>query len=411
MDVIFDRCEFEIDQPHDWRKMTIWKNEKHEIPSKALHNVVVALTARMPFKGIFAYDEFSHEVIVRNRPPWVSVDSFTPRRVQDWDVTSLLIELERLKYQVNINMLSKAVEVAAMSNRIHPAREYFSNLKWDGVSRIDNWLAYYCGCETEPHEYLSVVGAKFLIAAVTRVFHPGTKFDHMLILEGNQRAGKSSALKALATIGGIPYFSDTITIDKIEDKDSTMKLQGRLIIEFAELAGFAKKETSDLKRWITMECDECRMPYDRHLKNLPRQFVIAGTNNPFQGWMNDPTGSRRFWPVTVGRKIDMTALKNDVEQLWAEAVDRYRKGEQIYMTDEMEAIADEVRVSRQAVDVWEDFISSEFSAFNEVSTDDIFAALKIERNKQSNMDSRRIGAIMRKLGFISKKTNKRKWVR
>jgi putative DNA primase/helicase len=396
---------------HDWRSLTIWKNEAHGIPNKSLNNIVVALQYRKGYAGIFAYNEFSHEIIVHKCPPWEVIEKFTPHRVQDDDLAALIVQMERDGYQPSIDQVARSIDIAARKNHIHPARDYFKRIKWDGKNRVENWLTYYCGCEQEPLEYLKEIGKKWLVAAVARVMKPGCKFDHMLVLEGKQRAGKSTVLRTLATIGGVPYFSDAVTIDKISDKDTIAKMQGRLIIEIAELAGFNKKENSEIKNWITIQQDEGRMPYDRTVKIFPRQFILAATHNPFDGWLTDPTGARRFWPVTVGNKIDNDELSKDVEQLWAEAVHLFNEGERLYLTDELEDMADAVRSTRQVVHPWENLIDSKFSVNNEISTEDIYLSLKIEPRDQTLKSSRIIGECMRNLGFNYKKGRNPKWIR
>ena len=56
--------------------------------------------------------------------------------------------------------------------------------KWDHIGRIDNWLTSYLGVKTS--ELVQAFGAKWLISAVARIFEPGCKADHCLILEGPQ---------------------------------------------------------------------------------------------------------------------------------------------------------------------------------------------------------------------------------
>jgi len=58
-----------------------------------------------------------------------------------------------------------------------------------------------------------------------------------------------------------------------------------------------------------------------------RKCVFAGTvNPPAGGYLKDPTGARRIWPVACHGVIDLEALERDRSQLWAEAVARFNAG-------------------------------------------------------------------------------------
>jgi predicted P-loop ATPase len=69
--------------------------------------------------------------------------------------------------------------------------------------------------------------------------------------------------------------------------------------------------------------------------------------------LRDETGNRRFWPVRC-RNIDLDALARDRDQLWAEAVVRYRQGA-IWWLDEPELIADAKaeQDQRYQADAWD----------------------------------------------------------
>jgi len=182
---------------------------------------------------------------------------------------------------------------------VHPARDYFNRLVWDGVPRLDNWLIDICGAENDDPDYLRAAGSKWMIAGVKRVFEPGCQFDHMLILEGGQAAYKSSTLRALATFGDAgleeEYFTDTFSIKNHKDKDELLKLWGCLIIEIGEMAGFGDSDIEAVKNFITIRSDKVRLPYTKLPKVFRRQFIFAGTRNPTGGLFTDPTGNRRFW--------------------------------------------------------------------------------------------------------------------
>src|SRR5262249_52743573 len=90
----------------------------------------------------------------------------------------------------------QALETTCEANQSDPICDYLASLRWDGKPRLDRWLTTYCGAEDTPLN--RAFARKMLIAAVRRPRQPGCKFDHMPILEGVQRAGKSSVCYILA---------------------------------------------------------------------------------------------------------------------------------------------------------------------------------------------------------------------
>jgi hypothetical protein len=100
-------------------------------------------------------------------------------------------------FQPSKVFLAEALEAIALRDKYHPVEEYFESLEWDGVKRLDKLLIDYAGAED--NEYDRAVGSKPLIAAVRRIYVPGTKFDTMPVLESiKQGAGKSTLLNILA---------------------------------------------------------------------------------------------------------------------------------------------------------------------------------------------------------------------
>ena len=133
-------------------------------------------------------------------PPWDNRSDFKVREFVEEDIAHLRIELERLSLDPSKNNVMDCVKLVAMERKTNPAQRYFEALKWDGVKRLDKFLEhYFCANpdKTQPDddpEYLSVIGKKFMVAAVKRVFEQGCKFDNMLVIEGEQYIGKSKGI-------------------------------------------------------------------------------------------------------------------------------------------------------------------------------------------------------------------------
>jgi predicted P-loop ATPase len=178
--------------------------------------------------------------------------------------------------------------------------------------------------------YTTHVGRKALVGAVARALDPGCKNDTMPVLEGEQGTGKSTAIRYL--------FGDRFFVDHLPDfhsKDSFQQLQGAWCIEVAELSALTKADVKDVKQFLSRMEDKFRAPYARNPIHVPRRTVFWGTVNPEegQGYLKDPTGGRRFWPVET-TDIDLAGILRDRDQLWAEAVESYRVGERWHLEDE-----------------------------------------------------------------------------
>ena len=248
------------------------------------------------------------------------------------------------------------------------------------------------------------MGSKWLIAAVTRVYKPGAKFDSALILEGEQGIGKSTALRILATFSGENYFLDSAS--DIKNKDTLMMLQGKIIIEMAELASFRKAENQEIKTFIDRQIDEYRPPYGRMAIKRPRYFVFGGTTNETDdGYLTDPTGNRRYWPVLC-KSIDLDALERDKAQLWAEAVYRYKQGERIWLTKDEALLSKAEQYKRQIEDAWQENIEKFTRNLWEVSIEDICKALELKPKDITNFTKSRIKNTLRHLGWYeTRRTN------
>jgi predicted P-loop ATPase len=315
-----------------------------------LANAIHALRSAPEWDGVLWHDEFATRTVARRPPPWVT--STVPWADTSWsDRDDYLVTewLQRNGVRVPASISGQAVETVARDRLFHPVREYFDALCWDASPRLDTWLVRYLGAvETS---YLRAVGPRWLISAVARIYRPGCKADCVLILEGPQGARKSSALKIMAE----PWFADRLS--DLGSKDAAMETRGVWIIEVAELDSMSRTEVSTIKAFMSRTHDRFRPPYGKRLVDLARQCVFAGSINPEGGYLKDATGGRRFWPIACGT-IDLDALKSDRNQLWAEARERFRRGDPWWLqTRELDELAAEQQAERYQGDAWEDIIA------------------------------------------------------
>jgi predicted P-loop ATPase len=244
----------------------------------------------------------------------------------------------------------KAVDLRAHERSFHPVRDYLNSLRWDGKPRGDTWLSAYLGVALS--EYTKAIGRMFLVATVARIFQPGCQADYMLILEGLQGEFKSNACKIL----GGDWFSDHLPDVATAGKDVSQHLRGKWIIEVTELHAMSKAESNQLKAFITRTVERYRRSYGRKEVVEPRQCVFIGTTNKGV-YLRDETGGRRYWPVKTG-SIDLEGLKQDRNQLFAEALQLYQDGAQWWPDKVFEAT--HVKPEQEArfeADPWEDPIA------------------------------------------------------
>jgi hypothetical protein len=276
------------------------------------------------------------------------------------------------------------------------AREYFEALPaWDGTVRLDTWLITYCGADDTPIN--RVFGRVWLVGAITRAMSPGSKFDHMLILEGEQGVGKSMTVRTLCPFED--WFTDSI--DMLADSKVMMEqCRGKFLVECAELAGMRKADVDAVKANLTRQADEARLAYARKKTVWKRTCAFVGTTNS-PHYLKDDTGNRRFFPVRV-TKADLEALRADRAQIWAEALTAYRAGEKPVLPFEYRKAAAEVQAERVAADpIYETLLPLLGDRAGWIVKKDVYEKLGIDI--QNNAACQRAGVAMRLLGFQAEK--------
>ena len=258
--------------------------------------------------------------------------------------------LDGFGYDPGKDHVRDAAHALCLENAFDPIVEYLNCLRWDGAPRVDEWLATYLGAE--PTKFNCAVGRIMLVAAVRRARKPGTKFDHIVVLEGPQGTGKSSAVTILA---GREFFSDQ-DILTLDAKSQMEALEGVWLFEIPELAGMRGADIEKIKAFASRWEDRARPAYGRFRENHPRRCIFVATTND-EEYLNDPTGNRRFWPVRT-EAIDLVALAVDRDQLWAEAAALEARGETIALDPALWPEAEQVQGKRMEEDPWIEMLQS-----------------------------------------------------
>lgn len=246
--------------------------------------------------------------------------------------------------------LNSAIDLAADRQGFHPVKDYLEPLEWDGVERMETVFIEYLGAKDTP--YHREVCRLTLLAAVTRIYEPGHKFDYMPILEGAQGKGKSRFVRAL----GRNWFRE---MGNFDDRGKAVEsMNGAWILEFAELHQFNKAEVTRIKEFLSAQGETIRLAYERNPRTFNRQCVFIGTTNESE-YLRDETGNRRFWPVLCTIiNINIKKLLKNIDQIWAEAKFNYEKMREaqpfgdlpLYLADKkIEAEAKMIQASRKSV--------------------------------------------------------------
>jgi predicted P-loop ATPase len=361
-------------------------------PLPVLASVLVALRQEPSLQGVFAFDEMLR-VPMLMQPLEDSATDFAPRPLTDVDVGIVQARLQRLALKrLSKDPVHQAIDMRASECAFHPVRDYLDALKWDGTARLASWLTAYLGTPRSP--YADTVGRMFLVSMVARIYAPGCKVDHMLVIEGPQGQLKSTACAVLAA----DWFSDSLP-DVTAGKDTSQHLRGKWLIEVAEMHALRRAEATLLKSFISRTHERYRPSYGRKEVIEARQCVFVGTTNK-NAYLRDETGGRRFWPLRAGT-IDINGLRRDRDQLFAEAVHLYQDGapwwpsrdfEREYMVPEQAA--------RYEADAWEETIREYVGSQTKVTVGEIARnALSIETPRIGTADQRRIAAALELLGW------------
>lgn len=387
-----------------WDELDLSRTGKGE-PHANLDNVVRILARHPAWKNSIWLDDFSHRTMTPDGEgrarEWVDSDDI---RLTLWIQRAMGIP------HIKVSTVADAVNARAQEAKRNPLREWLESLTWDGEDRLQFLMSDGFGADR--NRYTDAVGRCFMVSLIARAFaagRDGVKVDTVPVLEGSQGIGKSTGLEVL---GGQWYAE---MHEEITGKDFLQALEGKWLVEISELHSFRRAEVERIKGIISCKIDTYRKSYGRRSGDYPRRCVFAGTTNR-DDWVGDETGARRFWPIAC-REANLDWLKTHREQLFAEAVARFRRGEQWWDVPDEDAKMEQE--ARRQVDAWESIVLRyarerpsrgpdgtvawypREGLLAETTTGEVLAdAIGLPESRWSRGDQMRVGVALRLAGYL-----------
>ena len=370
------------------------RNDKGAIKATFM-NVIHAVRHSPELNGAFSKSALDDKITVIKKLPGETV--YHKRLLSDADLYTVMAFLGTRGIQASKDAVFGAITETVKKYTLNPIQSYLDKCRvgYDGEMRLNTLLHDLFG--SEDTSYNSAVGRKFMIGAVARALDPGCKMDNMLILEGKGGIGKSTGVAAL--LPDIGWLVDSLP--DVSGTEAAIQIRGKWIVELAELAGNSRKERNDFKRFVTATFDTYRAPYERTTQDIKRMCVIIGTTNE-SNYLDDPTGNRRFWPVSV-TDVDVKRISELRDQLWGEAVHLYLEGEDWSLTKDEAVLAIQEQDARFNYDPWREHVLMLIDGKNEVTTSQLLIGLGIEVKDHDNRRKARLKSILTKEGWIAKK--------
>ena len=362
-------------------------------PKRTYRNARAAVTA---LGVICSYDEFHDRMLVGGHPinQWAGELS---------DAVNVILRqaiIEAYDFDPGKENIADATTELCLERRFNPVIDYLDGLEWDQKPRLDKWLTTYLGAEHT--ELNNAIGRLSLVAAVRRAKNPGCKFDHILTLEGSEGTMKSTSI---VTLAGVENFSDQ-TILTASDKEQQELVRGVWLFEIADLAGMRRADVEKIKAFATRTHDRARPAYGRRRVDAPRRCTFIATTNEDE-YLQSASGNRRFWPVRTSA-IDIGALKDARNQLWAEAVAAEAKGDPLTLPKDLWKQASAAQDERRLQDPWDGILmsvkgtihSDTYGEEERIASDELLTVnLNIAPGKAHSTDEQRLRRAMNRIGW------------
>lgn len=283
----------------------------------------------------------------------VTLDRKDMTMTQLAEISAWVTDFLKWQFEPNRVQFEESVTEAAKTRPWNPIEISLRGYVWDNKPRVKKMAQAML---TEPSALDAAILRKWLIGYVARGINPGCQMDNVLCLRESGGGGfKSTFARTMA--GDRDRFTDSPGFGT--DKDSAMLRGGMRIVELGEGVAVSNSSRQEMKRDIVKLDDHFRPPWGRTVEKRKRGFVYILTANPYTLFRSDQDGLRRFWPLDVAEVIDIDWIKENLEQLLAEAVVAYDAGEEYWWNKFTEP--KDLKI-RQQTTVAEDFLDAAVDA-------------------------------------------------
>lgn len=251
--------------------------------------------------------------------------------------------------------LDAYITAIADKNQYNPVIDWVSSVPWDGTTRLKDMYNTVIAVGEETHSTRQMkedLLKTWFISCIAAAYEPdGISAQGVLVFQGAQAIGKTSWFKKLVP-NHLKLTDDGKSLDP-DNKDSILQALSRWLVELGELDSTFRANIAKLKAFLTKDKDVIRTPYSKKASIYPRRTVFFGSVNHLD-FLKDPTGNRRFWVIEC-ESINFTH-QIDMQQLWAEVAELYKKGEKWMLDQENAAQLNKSNLRFQEIDPVEDKI-------------------------------------------------------
>lgn len=291
----------------DWPRLIRDKNGRIE---GSATNVTRTLACASMTGMRLAWDDFAAGAVWAPEAQWPPQWRSFPEEM--YTEIRIAMELRGFK-EFSEQRLRACTHHTAIRNRMDTAKEWLSRIEWDGVERVETFIANTLpGVGDTP--YSRAMSRYMWTAMAGRVLQPGVKADMVPVLVGAEGLRKSSWVAALCS--NPEAFTDTVSL-KHRDNDNSRKMRGRLVIELAEMKGLASRDGEEIRAFLAQQYEEWTPKYMEMAIRFARRFLMIGTTND-RLFLEDRMGMRRLLPVEVLGPADVDRVIAERDQLWAE---------------------------------------------------------------------------------------------